>query len=550
MSNITILFGTETGNSETAAQRLASALHHAGYHATVTELSAFAPSELPEARLVLVIVSTFGSGDPPMNGEKMLRHLQSRPTLTGMRYGVCALGDSTYQNFAQCGRDYDRVLEECGAERVIELCVCDVDYEENFPHFQGNVFSWLEEHGHEFTGYVPPRTKRGVFGWLRGLLGGGGAGEKDLLPRVAPASGPKPTPARVLARRRLNGSGSAKETWHYELEVEDPTFNYEPGDCIAVHPTNSSADIARFLDLSGLDGHAKVLFGEAETTLAKVLETRDFQRVTGDFSALLARGRGPLSNPGTDVNRYRHGRHVLEALAEHEGFAPLALDAVLEALLPVAARLYSAASSPKTNPQVVHITVETPRYSHEGHHRVGLASGYLCDRVQDGDRILVHKVKGTHFRNAPPDVDAIWIGPGTGVAPYRGFLAERATERGPGRSWLFFGHQHEKSDFLYGDEWIAARDQGLLARLDCAWSRDQAEKRYVQHLIEEQGANVWAWIQSGAIVYVCGDKQHMAADVHQALVRVVERHGSLSHNEAEEFWKNLEKQNRYRVDVY
>jgi len=551
LSNITILFGTETGNSETAAKRLASALHHAGYHATVGELSAFPPAELPSVRLLLVIVSTFGSGDPPMNAEKMLRHIQGHPNLTGLRYGVCALGDSTYQNFAQCGRDYDRVLEECGAERVIELTVCDVDYEENFPIFQGNLFSWLEQHGKEFSGYVPPQKRKGAFGWLKSLFGGGtSAKEEPKLPRVAPPSGPKPVPARVLSRRRLNGSGSAKETWHYELEVEDPSFDYETGDCVAVHPVNSSADVARFLAATGLDGDTKVLFGDTQTTLAKVLETRDLQRLTGDFAALLARGRGPLSAPGADVNRYRHERFVLEALSEHEGFLPLDIEEVLEALLPVAARLYSVASTPRQNPRVVHLTVETPRYTHDGYQRVGLASGYLCDRVQDGERVAVHKVKGTHFRNAPRDTDVIWIGPGTGVAPYRGFLAERALEPGTGRSWLFFGHQHEATDFLYGEEWKQALQAGVLTKLDCAWSRDQAHKRYVQHLLEEQGAEVWSWILGGAILYVCGDKQKMAADVQRTLVRIAQNHGGFSEEQAEAFWKDLEKNGRYRVDVY
>ena len=549
MSNIAIVFGTETGNSEFASKRLASALHHAGFHATVTELSSVSTVELPSTRLLLVIVSTFGSGDPPMNAEKMMYHLKSHPALQGVRYGVCALGDSTYQNFAQCGRDFDALLEECGAERVIELCVCDVDYEQNFPTFQANVLSWLEKNGSEFSGYVPGSTKKG--GWFKRLFGGGrGTEPNQPRPRVSAPSGPKPVAARMLGRRRLNGSGSAKETWHYELEVEDPLFSYEPGDCLAVHPTNSSADIARFLAKSGLDGKARVLFGDKEVTLAQVLETRDLQRLTSGFCELLGRGKGPLSAPGVGVETYRHERHLLEALMEHEDFGQLDLNEVLEELLPIAPRLYSVASSGRAGARLVHLTVETPRYRYAGHERVGLASGYLCDRVQDGQRILVHKVKGNHFRNAPRDVDAIWIGPGTGVAPYRGFLAERVAEPGTGRSWLFFGHQHEATDFLYGEEWLAAQARGGLTRLDCAWSRDQPVKRYVQHVIEENGAEVWSWIQAGAIVYVCGDKLSMAADVHRTMIRLVEKFGGFEQGRAEEFWKDLEKQGRYRIDVY
>jgi len=550
VTSITLLFGTETGNSESASKTLAAALHHAGYHVNVTELSAFSPSELPQARLLLIITSTYGSGDAPVNAEKMLRHLDTHPNLAGVRYGVCALGDSTYPNFAQCGRNYDRVLVECGAQRVIDLCVCDVDYEEYFPAFQANVLAWLEQHGAEFRGYVPPGPKKGLGGWLKRVFGGGQASAQTAeIPRVASPSGPTPISARVLGRRRLNGSGSAKETWHYELEINDPAFSYEPGDCVAVHPVNSDADIARFLARTGLQGDAPVLLGATPTTLKQLLESRDLRRITAEFAALLARGRGPLSEPLADVKSYRQDRHLLEALAEHEGLT-LSVNEALEALLPVAPRLYSVATSPRHQPSVVHLTVETPRYQHGAYQRVGLASGYLCDRVRDGDFILVHKVSGAHFRNAPSDVDVIWIGPGTGVAPYRGFLAERALARGAGRSWLFFGHQHQATDFLYEHEWKAQREAGVLTRLDCAWSRDQAEKVYVQHLIEQHGAEIWAWIQGGAIVYVCGDKQHMASDVERTFVRVAQTHGGLDHRAAEAFIADLEKTHRYRVDVY
>lgn len=553
MSIIQILFGTETGNSESASNHLAAALRHAGYHAKVTELAAFPPAELASVRLLLVITSTYGSGDAPTNAEKMLKHLETHPPLLGLRFGVCALGDSTYPNFAQCGRNYDQALEASGAERVIETCICDVDYEKYFSAYQERVLSWLAVHGSEFSGYVPPAPKKGFFAKLRGLFGGGGsadASDAASLPRVSPPSGTKPVPARVLGRRRLNGEGSAKETWHYELEVEDPTFSYEPGDCLAVHPVNSAADIGRFLEQTGFDGTEAVLFGDAKSTLGKVLETRDLQRLTAEFAELLARGRGPLAAPNVDTSAYRKERHLLEALIEHEGYAPLGLAEVLEALTPIAPRLYSIASTPRAGKNIVHLTVETPRYQVASYQRVGLASGYLAERVADGARILVHWVKGAHFRNAPPEADVIWIGPGTGVAPYRAFLAERMLDRGAGRSWLFFGHQHEATDFLYREEWLAAEAAGVLTHLDCAWSRDQAEKRYVQHLMEEKGAEVWSWIERGAVLYVCGDKQHMAADVHRALARIAVQHGGLDEAGAEARLSELTSAGRYRVDVY
>lgn len=553
MSSITILFGTETGNSESASKELESALHHAGYRAKVTELSAYPAASLPTTSLLLIVTSTYGKGDTPANAEKMLRHLETHPELGALRYGVCALGDSTYQHFAQCGRDYDRVLAECGANRVVDLCVCDVDYEENFPTFQKNVLDWLAENGDEFRGVAETKAKKGFFARLFGFLGrpADAPVEAPVGPLVVRApSGPKTSFAIVKSRRRLNAEGSAKETMHYELELEDADFSYLPGDCIAVHPDNSPEDVARFLERTGLDGATPVVFDGRPSTLREVLKTRDFHRLTTEFAELLARGQGPLAVSGCDVKAYRHERHVLEALAEHEGFGALEAGAVLEALLPTPARLYSIASSPRVQPKIVAVTVETPRYEHGGYQRVGLASGWLCDRVGDGARIRVHKVLGNHFRPAAPDVDMILIGPGTGVAPYRGFLQERGAQRGAGRTWLFFGHQHEQTDFLYREELEGFREAGVLTRLDCAWSRDQIEKRYVQHLLEEAGQEVWAWVQGGAVLYVCGDKQHMAADVHAALVRVAMRHGGLDTEAAHAFWKDAEENDRYRVDVY
>ncbi|HSC87741.1 MAG TPA: sulfite reductase flavoprotein subunit alpha [Polyangiaceae bacterium] len=557
MSTIPILFGTETGNAEYCAKELKAALTKSGYSAQVVDMNRYGAEQLAAAPLVLIITSTYGKGDPPVNAEKLLKHLESdQPQLSHLRYAVCALGDSTYQDFAQCGRDFDRHLERHGARRVVDLVICDVEFEEFFPKFKESVLAWVATTGDEFRGADAPSTpKRGFFARL---FGRGKAAEPTVaseslvMPEKAgpAASEHDPVFARVLRRRRLNGEGSAKETMHYELSLDGSGIHYEPGDCIAVHPRNSHEDVSRFLAAFGLDGATTVVLDGHAHSLAQALATRDFHRITSGLAELLARGQGPLSAAGVDAKDYRHRRHLIEAVTEHRDLPSLPAQELLEMLLPAPPRLYSIASSQKLTPGEVHLTVETPRYELDGHGRVGLASGYLCDRVKDGEQIVIHKVAGPHFRVAPSGTDMILIGPGTGVAPYRAFLHERRAQNAAGRIWLFFGHQHRDRDFLYGEELEGFVRDGLLTKLDCAWSRDGAEKRYVQHVMREQAAELHAWIQAGAILYVCGDKQHMAADVHRALVEIVAQQGGLAAEQAEQFVKQLETDGRYRLDVY
>ena len=554
MPSIPILFGTETGNAEYSAKELKSAIDKAGFAASVVDMANFTPEALALAPLVFIITSTYGKGDPPVNAEKLLKHLeQDAPELSALRYGVCALGDSTYQDFAQCGRDFDRRLADNGARRVVDLCVCDAEFEEFFPTFKENVLAWLATTGDEFRGPAEaPAQKKGFFKKLFGVFGGGSDAPSAVSPIVAPAARDEhaPTSALVLRRRRLNAEGSAKETMHYELSLEGTGIHYEPGDCIAIHPQNAPHAVAAFLRAFSLNGDAPVLLDERELTLSEALATRDFQRITSGLAEILRQGKGPLAEPGADAKDYRHRRHLSEAVAEHTHLPDVAAQTLLGALLPTPARLYSIASSQRVTPNEVHLTIETPRYSQDGFTRVGLASGYLADRVRDGEKVTIHKVAGAHFRVAPANVDMILIGPGTGVAPYRAFLLERQALGATGKNWLFFGHQHEGSDFLYRSEFESMQASGLLTRLDCAWSRDQDQKRYVQHLMEEASAELWSWLERGALLYVCGDKLHMAAGVHRSLVSIVSRHGSMTTERAEAWVKDLETRERYRLDIY
>ena len=242
-------------------------------------------------------------------------------------------------------------------------------------------------------------------------------------------------------------------------------------------------------------------------------------------------------------------QHVVEAVALHPGATPTAQQLV-DALRSLQPRLFSVASSPLVSPDEVHLTVETLRYTHQGHARLGVASTWLCDRLDEGGSVSVHLVPGHHFRLPEPTTDIVMVGPGTGIAPFRAFLAHREAQAATGRSWLFFGHQHEATDALYGDELAVWLERGTLTRLDCAWSRDQDDKVYVQHRIRAQGAELWQWLEGGAILYVCGDRLRMAGDVRAVFVEIAQSHGRLSADDAEATVARMESDGRYRIDVY
>ncbi|MFT5454821.1 MAG: sulfite reductase (NADPH) flavoprotein alpha-component [Myxococcota bacterium] len=571
---IRILFGTETGNAEDSANELADVLRQRGWHTDVFDMDDYQPSDLASESLVLVITSTFGNGDPPVNAEALMEHLKDdAPALSGVRYGVCALGDSTYPRYAQCGRDFDRRLAECGAERVIPLQVCDADFERYIPKFRASVIAWLEQHGAAFEGAEAPSgsgATRGASGGksgffasmvssVRSLFGGAPAPAPASAAPRAPAAAPmgwsskRPFAATLLQRRKLSGEGSGKETMHYALSIAGSDIAFEPGDSFGVHPHNDPAEVDAILAALDLDASAPITVGSAQLPLGQALRERfDLQHVTAALAdALIAAG-----GPSTDAHRadrleeWRHSRFVAEAISEHPG-ATLSAHDLAAALRRLQPRLYSVANSPLLTPDEVHITVETLRWEHDGFARTGVASTWLCDRVANGGTVPIHRVPGSHFRPpTDPAADIVCVGPGTGIAPFRAFLQHREARGDTGRTWLFFGHQTQSCDALYADELAGFEQRGVLTRLSCAWSRDQPDKIYVQHRMEAQGESLWSWLDSGAVFYVCGDKQHMAGDVRAALVRIAQAHGGLSPEAAEAWLVDLVEGGRYHVDVY
>jgi len=528
-----VLYGTESGNSEQLADRAVKEAKRRGYKAVMKNMSEVSVPALEKVGNLLVVVSTWGDGEPPETAAEFYKELMAAEVkLEGTRFSVCALGDTSYEKFCQTGKDVDARLEMLGAKRVHARQDCDVDYEDGFQ------------------------------GWLKGALdafgpvsGGGMVGAVAVAGAAAPVYGKKnPYAAEMLEAVLLNGKGSSKETWHFEFSLAGSGLAYEPGDALAVQPMNAPDVVGAVLAAAKRSG-AEDVGGKA---LFDVLhEDYDITGLSRAVLAKLAEATGSsvlkelLGEEAKDrLKGYIEGRQVVDAL---EDFAPEGLSAeVLTGILrKLPVRLYSIASSPLAHPDEVHLTVAALRYETHGKARKGVCSTYLPDMLKPGDAARVFVQPNKNFRlPASGDVPVIMVGPGTGIAPFRAFVEHRAATGAKGRNWLFMGDQHYLYDFLYQLEWQDYLKSGVLSRLDVAFSRDQPEKVYVQHKLREKAGELYRWLQEGAHFYVCGDASRMAKDVHDALVAIVRGEGGMSEEQAEEYVAQMKKSGRYQRDVY
>jgi sulfite reductase (NADPH) flavoprotein alpha-component len=539
-TNLTVLYGTESGNSEGLADRAVKEAKKRSMSASMLNMADTTPAALAKVENLLVIVSTWGDGEPPESAESFYRELMNAPQdFSGVRFSVCALGDTAYEKFCQTGRDVDVRLEVLGATRVAPRQDCDVDFEEPFA-------AWLE-------------TALGAFAPAAAAV---------VVPAFPAASassaveyGKKhPFPAEILERVLLNGPGSAKETLHLGLLLAGSGMSYEPGDALAVVPANAPDTIAAVLAAARLTGSEEIdnKLSDGRKPLATAMrENFDITALSRNVLAKLAETTGStalkqlLADDAKDgLKEYLHGREIVDAIQD---FAPdgLSADALAGLFRKLPPRLYSIASSPLAHPDEVHLTVAAVRYESHGRTRKGVCSTYLADLVRSGDQVPVFVQPNKNFR-LPADGSApiIMVGPGTGIAPFRAFVEHRAALGDNGKSWLFMGDQHYLYDFLYQLEWQDHLKCGALSRLDVAFSRDQPEKVYVQHRLLERAREVYAWLEEGAHFYVCGDASRMAHDVHETLITIVENQASISRQAAEEYVENLKKTKRYQRDVY
>lgn len=526
--SIRILFGTETGNAEECADDLGNALQEAGFPAEVIDLENFEPAELAQSGLVLMVTSTYGNGDPPYSAEALMKWLsQPEASIGGVSFGVCGLGDRTYPLFAKAGKDFDRLMEERGGRRVIPRQDCDAEFEEAFEEFTERALAWIRANASELEAAAAAAPAE--------------AAPTPQPTTANPGTRGRPVQATLVSRRRLNRPGSAKETMHYEFRWPGVSVAFAPGDSFAVIPQNNPAEVEAILQALSLDGSTMVRSGDEPQSLRAVLnQSRDLHTIPTELRRSLA---GTAQSGDDDW----HLLDVAEAAPER----PISAQALVDSLRKLKPRLYSVASSPSVEPEGVHFTVETLRYTVNGRPCEGVATTWLADRVSDGDLMAMYCVQAPHFR-LPKDnsVPIIMIGPGTGIAPFRAFLQQRKAHSSSGNSWLFFGHQHRETDFLYEDELQDFLADGTLDELSLAWSRDQPEKVYVQDLIRARGSEVWAWLVAGAHVYVCGDKNTMAPQVRETFIAIGTAHGGMTKEAASDLLDRWETSGRYSVDAY
>ncbi|MDT0634240.1 assimilatory sulfite reductase (NADPH) flavoprotein subunit [Spectribacter hydrogenoxidans] len=539
---LTILYGSQTGNAEGVAGSLRDAAQAGGITARLADMADYKPKDLKQESNLVVVVSTHGEGEPPDDAEDFYEFLHGKkaPKLDGVRFSVLALGDSSYEHFCETGRVIDERLAELGGTRVIDRVDCDVDYDDAAEAWTADVLAKFA--APEPAGDAHPTV--------------------TSLPTAArtPQAPTRKNPhgAAILANTVLNGRGSDKEVRHIELDTEDSGLIWTPGDSLGVVPSNPPAAVDALLAALQLDGDARVTGVDGEVSLAHALRHQyEITTLTRPFVTQYAQlaESGDLQNLLGDDQRdafadYVYGRDLTDLVREYPvpGLSASDFVRLLRKLPP---RLYSIASSHAANPDELHLTVAAVRYHSHGRDRLGVASTHLADRVGEDDTVPVYIDANKSFKlPADNDTPLIMIGPGTGVAPFRAFLQEREEQGAGGDNWLFFGAPHFRTDFYYQTDWLRWRRDGLLSRLDVAFSRDQADKVYVQHRLREQARDVYGWLENGANVYVCGDADRMARDVHDALGDIIAEQGGMSADAAADYLKRLQKEKRYQRDVY
>ena len=526
--SITLISASQTGNARRVAEALRDDLLAAQLNVKLVNAGDYKFKQIASEKLLVVVTSTQGEGEPPEEAVALHKFLFSKkaPKLTDTAFAVFGLGDTSYEFFCQSGKDFDNKLAELGGERLLDRVDADVEYQAAAAEWRARVVEALKARA---PAAVPSQ-----------LIASGSVNEIHTSPYTKEA----PLTATLAVNQKITGRDSEKDVRHIEIDLGDSGLRYQPGDALGVWYQNDPALVKELVELLWLTGEEPVTVDGKTLPLAEALEWHFELTVnTGNIVenyATLTRSESllPLVGDKAQLQHYAATTPIVDMVR----FSPAQLDAqaLVDLLRPLTPRLYSIASSQAEVESEVHITVGVVRYDIEGRARAGGASSFLADRVEEDGEVRIFIEHNDNFRlPANPQTPVIMIGPGTGIAPFRAFMQQRAAEGAEGKNWLFFGNPHFTEDFLYQVEWQSYVKEGVLSRIDLAWSRDQQQKVYVQDKLREQGAELWRWINDGAHIYVCGDANRMAKDVEQTLLEVIAEYGAMDAEAADEFWNGF-----------
>lgn len=537
--SITLISASQTGNARRGAEALRDDLQAAQLNVKLVNAGDYKFKQIASEKLLVVVTSTQGEGEPPEEAVALHKFLFSKkaPKLTDTAFAVFGLGDTSYEFFCQSGKDFDNKLAELGGERLLDRVDADVEYQAAAAEWRARVVEVLKARA---PAAAPSQ-----------LITSGAVNEIHTSPYTKEA----PLTATLAVNQKITGRDSEKDVRHIEIDLGDSGLRYQPGDALGVWYQNDPALVKELVELLWLTGEEPVTVDGKTLPLAEALEWHFELTVnTGNIVenyATLTRSESllPLVGDKAQLQHYAATTPIVDMVR----FSPAQLDAqaLVDLLRPLTPRLYSIASSQAEVESEVHVTVGVVRYDIEGRARAGGASSFLADRVEEDGEVRIFIEHNDNFRlPANPQTPVIMIGPGTGIAPFRAFMQQRAAEGAEGKNWLFFGNPHFTEDFLYQVEWQSYVKEGVLSRIDLAWSRDQQQKVYVQDKLREQGAELWRWINDGAHIYVCGDANRMAKDVEQTLLEVIAEYGAMDAEAADEFLSELRVERRYQRDVY
>ncbi|MCG9710183.1 assimilatory sulfite reductase (NADPH) flavoprotein subunit [Pseudoalteromonas sp. Isolate3] len=539
---LTILYGSQTGNAKGVATKLKEQAESRGLTVKLVNMADYKPTALKKEKFITVVVSTYGEGEPPEDAESLHEFLTTKkaPKLDGVKVAVIGLGDSSYEFFCQTAKDFEERFNKLGAETIFQRADLDVDYDDE-------AAKWIDG---ALDAFEPDlKAQQTSDGQVVAMPFGAAA------PAASQYTKQNPFAAELSVVQKITGRDSSKDVRHVEISLEGSDITYTPGDSLGVYFLNDEALVDEVLALTQIDASSTIKLGDEELSIRDALIEK--LELTQSYPGFVEKYATATGNPEllklvedkAAMREYIEPRQIFDIIRQNP--AQLEAQTLVDCLRKLQARLYSIASSQAEVEEEVHLTVGLVEFDAFGSEHLGGCSGYLARRAEEGCKVKVFSEHNDNFRlPANDETPIIMVGPGTGIAPFRAFLQERDAREASGKNWLFFGNPHFTQDFLYQVEIQGYLKSGLLTKVDVAFSRDQAEKVYVQDKLRKNSQEIFAWLEAGAHFYICGDANRMAKDVHQALVDIIKENSGKDDEQAEQYLKDLRSANRYQKDVY